>query len=317
MKEKIEKEDKIDNGVKKTPVKKDFVKKEVEEKEEPFNCLRNEIIIVHHVPKESALVHNPKHINYGGMSIDAARWLTIPRQRNGQLVDILTKNEKAFLEEVMGLDFNALSIYKKKDNYWSNYLVKLRKQDNFLDLSVPEDYIKYKVLLANTDIIAPSLDALQEKPKATYEFVILHKNEEAKAARKKVNYTIESYKMLGKIGEDADKLRIILETATGKPYAAKTSIDEYDNDIDKLIKADSKLFLKIASDELLDTKILLRKAVECGIVNLRNGLFFTEQGHPMCEKGNATLSVAAQYLNLAKNQELKLSLETRVENKKE
>lgn len=60
----------------------------------------------------------------------------------------------------MGLPYNALSIYKKEDNYWDNYQVRLGKGETPLNLSNPNDYINYKVLLANRDFIAPSLEAL-------------------------------------------------------------------------------------------------------------------------------------------------------------
>ena len=65
----------------------------------------------------------------------------------------------------MGLEINALSIYKKEDNYWENYRIRLTKQDTTLDLSYPEDFIKYKVLLANTNNIAKNVETLQDKPK--------------------------------------------------------------------------------------------------------------------------------------------------------
>lgn len=282
------------------------------------NPLRDERIIVKHVPKETAMIHNPKHINYGGMAENASRWITVPLLRNGVPVDVLTKQEKDYLEDVLGYEKNALSVHKKKDNFWSNFMVRLNKQDNIFDLSNPLDYIKYKVLLANTDIIASSLDVLHDRPKATYEFVILHENEEAKANKKKVNTNIEAYKELGKIEDDKDKLRVIVETATGKPISAATKLDVLTDKIDKLITADAKLFLKVAKDPMLDTKVLLRLGVECGAVILRNGLYYTSENEPMCEKGDATLSVAAAYLNLPKNQQLKLSIEAKInkENKK-
>lgn len=282
------------------------------------NPLRDERIIVKHVPKETAMIHNPKHINYGGMAENASRWITVPLLRNGVPVDVLTKQEKDYLEDVLGYEKNALSVHKKKDNFWSNFMVRLNKQDNIFDLSNPLDYIKYKVLLANTDIIASSLDVLHDRPKATYEFVVLHENEEAKANKKKVNTNIEAYKELGKIEDDKDKLRVIVETATGKPISAATKLDVLTDKIDKLITADAKLFLRVAKDPMLDTKVLLRLGVECGAVILRNGLYYTSENEPMCEKGDATLSVAAAYLNLPKNQQLKLSIEAKInkENKK-
>jgi hypothetical protein len=277
-----------------------------------FNPLRKERVIIKHVPKESALIHNPKHINYGGMSEEASRWFTVPMLKSGQLYDVLTKEEKTFLEEAMGLENNALSIYRKKDNYWSNFMVRLQKQDNYLDLSVPEDYIKYKVLLANKDYIAPSLDALQTKPKATYEFVILHEQEEAKANKKRVNSTVEAYKEFGKIEDDTNKLRVILETATGKPLSVKTSAEVLSDRIDKLIKADARLFLRVAQDPMLDTKVLLKRGIEVGAVILRNGLLYDTDGKPLCDKGDATLSVAAAYINKPAHQALKMAIEAKI-----
>ncbi len=84
---------------------------------EPINCLRNERVIVRYVPKESGIVTNPKHILYGGMAENAVKYFTVPQLESGKLVNILTDDEKEFLEDIMGLEFNALSIYKKENNY--------------------------------------------------------------------------------------------------------------------------------------------------------------------------------------------------------
>jgi hypothetical protein len=111
-------------------------------------------------------VTNPKHVLYGGMAETAVRTFVVPMLSSGVYVNVLTDSEKAFLEEVMGLEYNALSIYKKENNFWDDAndfgisKVKLQKQDNYLDLSNPEDYIRYKILLANKDFVAPSLEAL-------------------------------------------------------------------------------------------------------------------------------------------------------------
>ena len=154
---------------------------------EPVNCLRNERIIVRFVPRPSSMVQNPRHILYGGMAETATRSYVVPRLNStGMFKNILTDNEKSFLEKAMGLEYNALSIYKKENNFWddSNPMgigrVILHKQDNYFDLSVPEDYIKYKILLANKDQIASSLEELEDRPKATYQFVIISESSEAK-----------------------------------------------------------------------------------------------------------------------------------------
>ena len=79
------------------------------------NCLRNERITVRHIPKEGGFITNPKHLLYGGMAENALKFFTVPRLSSGVYVNILTDAEKACLEEKMGLEYNALSIYKKEN----------------------------------------------------------------------------------------------------------------------------------------------------------------------------------------------------------
>lgn len=283
---------------------------------ELISPLKNERVIVRRLLKEGKIT-NPKHVLYGGMALGAFHTFTVPMLRNGQLVDVLTKNEKLYLEEAMGLETNALSVHRKTENFWSNYQVKLGKEDTILDLNNPEEYIKYKVLLANTEDIAPSLDAVNLKPKETYEYVLLHESEEAKANKKRVNKNIEAYKILGKIESDKDKLRTIVEIATSRPQHKTVSIDILTDQVDKLIQANANLFLTIAQDPLLDSKVLLKKGIECGAVRVKNDLFYDADGKPLCDAGNATFSVAAEWLNKPKNQAAKMSIEAKIKTAEE
>lgn len=286
----------------------------IEDNDEPISCLRNERVIVRFVPKQTGLVSNPKHILYGGMAEAAVRWFTLPRLSSGMYVNALTDKEKAYLEEIMGLEYNALSIYKKVDNFWENYTVRLTKQDNFLNLADPDDYIKYKILLANKDYIASSLQELQDRPKMTYQFVIVQEGEEAKTAKKEMNATMQSYMKFGEIQDDADKLRVIIETIDGRPLAKTTKIEFLHEKINKLIQADPKLFLRVSEDPYLDTKVLIKKAIEEGLISNRGGmLYLKSDGSPLCgDNEEPTLSVAAKFLSAPKRQELKFSLEAKL-----
>lgn len=283
--------------------------------DEPIvNCLRNERVIVKHVPKETGIVRDPKHILYGGMAEGAVRWLTVPRLTSGMYVNVLTNAEKACLEEVMGLEYNALSIYNKVDNFWDNYQVRLTKQDNFLNLADPDDYIKYKVLLANKDLIAPSLQDLEDHPKATYQFVIIHENEESQASKKKMNATMQAYMEFGKIQENADILRTIIETIDGRPTSKNSKIEFLQEKVGKLIQADARLFVRVVTDPLLSTKVLIKKAIEGGLISNRGGMLYLKaDGTPLCgDNEEPTLNIAARFLNLPKHQDLKFSLEAKL-----
>ena len=297
-------------------------KKEVEAIEDaPVSCLRNERIIVRHVPKMTGMWgNNPRHILAGGMAEGAVRTFVVPRLSSGMFVNVLTDKEKAFLEEIMGLEYNALSIYKKVDNFWDDSnenginKVRLTKQDNYFNLSDPEDYIRYKILLANKDYIATSLQALQDTPKATYQFVIISEGEETKVAKNNMSTTMMCYKEFGKIEDDVDTLRVIVETIDGRPTSQTAKLEFLQTKVNSLIQADSKIFLKVITDPMLSTKVLIKRAIEAGLISNRgNYLYLRKDNTPLCEANEEpTLNVAAKYLNSPKHQEVKFALEAKL-----
>jgi hypothetical protein len=284
------------------------------------NCLRKEKIIVRYVPRQSRMVTNPKHILYGGMAENAKRTFVVPRLSSGRYVNVLTDDEKDFLEDIMGLEVNALSIYNKTNNFWDDSndggisKVTLTKQDNYLDLSDPEDYIRYKILLANKDLIAPSVKVLEDYPKATYQFVIISEGDETKAAKKGMTTIMQCYALYGKLEDDFNALRVIVETITGVTIHPNTKKEFLQTKVNDLIQSNSKMFLKVASDPLLQTKVLIKRSIEGGLIAHRGNQYYIKESNvPMCDSGEPTLNVAAQWLNLPKNQDIKFSLEAKLQ----
>ena len=282
------------------------------------NCLRNERIIVRHIPRQSNMVQNPKHVLYGGMAENAIRVFVVPRLTSGKYVNVLTNDEKDFLEHTMGLEDNALSIHKREHNFWDDSnpdgiaKVMLKKQDNYLDLSDPNDYIKYKILIANKDWIAPSLKALEDHPKATYQYVIIGEGDETKSAKNNMSNTMMCYKEYGKIEDDVDTLRLIIETLDGRPVASTSKLEFLQTKINDLIQANPKTFLKVVTDKMLPTKVLIRKGVATGVITKKGDyLYLRSDNKPLCEDGeDPTLNIAAKNLNDPKHQSIKFAIET-------
>lgn len=291
--------------------------------DEPVNCLRNERIIVRYVKRPTSMVQNPKHILYGGMAETATRSFVVPKLSSGHFKNVLTDNEKAFLEQVMGLEYNALSVYKRKDNFWDDSnpngigRVTLHKQDNYLDLSVPEDYIKYKILLANKDYIADSLQTLEDRPKETYQFVIISENAEAVQNLSKADTTMKCYMEYGKVEDDFDTLRVIIELLDGRPTSPKVKVDYLKGKVIEYIGRNPRLFLSTIQDELLPAKVLIKKCIEAGLIGKKNDAYYLrEDGSPLCEMNEeSTLNNAARYISSVKRQELKYSLEAKLKEK--
>lgn len=303
---------------------------EREEKLEMENCLRNERVIVRKLPKRTNLVQDSNHIMGDGMHENAFFIYCVPKlQKSNNFVNVLTDDEKDYLEYKMGLPHNALSIYKtpKEENFWSdanpNGLgnVRLVKRDNIFDLSKPTDYIAVKILLANKDKICPSMEEWAARPKETYEFVIIREGQESKMSKSNTDATIQAVMKLGKIAEDKDIMKLVVETMMGKKYGDATSIEWLQTQALDMIKntpKNARMFLSILEDENLDNKVLIRKCISKGIIADRGGFLYIKDGNtPMCGDGEEpTMKMAAKWLAKPQNQERLFSLQAQVKENK-
>ena len=306
--------------VQKKPIKQVKVRVENNESMEVTSCLRNEKIKVKFIERNNGLPSN--HVLSGGMADGSKITLVVPRLNTGTFVNVLTDSEKSFLEEYMGLEYNALSIYKKPDeeNFWNDAnanginKVELRKGDNYFDLKDPQQYIKYKILLANKNIICPSLTAFKETPKATYRFVVIAEGEESKQAKNNMTNTMNCYKEYGKIEDNLDLLRIVVETLDGRPTASTVKLEFLQNKCNTLIQNDPKKFLSVITDPLLSTKSLIKLSIENGsIANRGNYLYLRSDNTPLCEQNEEpTLNFAAKYLNAPKHQDILFALQAKL-----
>ena len=297
------------------------MERQVEKKEKAVaktkvNPLVNEEVFVRFVPQPTAFgITDKSHVGYGGLFDGNSITVCVPVLSNGNFKNILTNDEKDFLEEELGLDSNALSVYKTENNYWKNYTITIGKEGLKLNLSDPNDYIRYKVLLANKNIVAPSVQERMDRPKATYRFELVRSGEEANMESMRMDSTMESYKEFGKIENDIDTLRVLVELLDGRPYSSTESPVFFKSRVNQLIQKDAKRFLQYAKDPLLHTKMIIRRSVELGKVSMKNDYYYlASSGAPLCEQNEkSTLSVAARFLNQPANQDIKYILESEVE----
>lgn len=276
------------------------------------NCLVNKKVIVRYIVKPSNLVKNPKHVLYGGMAENAHREYVVPvLQSNGHYCNVLTNDEKDYLEYVLGLDKNALSVYKTENNFWDDFKVSLGRDDTILDLSVPMDYIKYKVLLANKSHIARSIEDMENRPRETYRFVMITEGDEEKKSMKKLNTSMEAYMLLGQYMDNRDVLITLLELLGGKSVSNNVKTETVLSKLQDHITANAKMFVKFAKDPLLLTKVLIKRCVSEKLISKRGDYYYlASDNSPLCDDGGEpTINVAAAYLSNPKRSELKYTLE--------
>ena len=62
-----------------------------------INCLQNKIVTVKFIPQPGT-ISNPKHVLYGGMADRSVFTVTVPKLRSGTYKNVLTDDEKDYLE---------------------------------------------------------------------------------------------------------------------------------------------------------------------------------------------------------------------------
>ena len=66
-------------------------------------CLQNRLVQVKFIPQPGT-ISNPKHVLYGGMAERSVFTVTVPKLRSGTYKNVLTDDEKDYLEAAMVLE---------------------------------------------------------------------------------------------------------------------------------------------------------------------------------------------------------------------
>lgn len=277
---------------------------EIVEKESTFT-LPNKTVKVKFINRKRGMASGkwvtPDHAISGGMLNTATKSIPTPLQKNNTLANVLTNEEKKFLEGPEGLNMN-LSVYSNS-KFWEERKVILRKGDNILDLSDPIDYIDYKILLANKSLIAPSWE--DRNKKLTYWFAIVEDGEEEKLNRKVFNYKKKAFKLYSKIEDNKDILRGIIKIINKKPISKQTRLDFLQGEVEKIIDNTPEKFVSLVEDSNYETKILLSHAEDAGVVIVQNKRYMTSDGIELAYDGElASFDNAVKYLSDPANKEL-------------
>lgn len=281
------------------------------EEKELVNPLRKETVVVRFLPKPNA--------NFGGMLDNGMRTFTVPIiSSTGSLKNVLTKEEKDYFENLMGVN---LSVHNKVNNYWTNFKVRLERADNVLDLSNPDDYLKYKVLLTNSQLICPSVQELEKRRLATYQYVIISAEQEDKLKVSKRNLKKECFKLAEDLAGDYDTLKTLVESLDKRMLGNNTTLEFLQNKLDEFIDNNATEAYRVLTNPILPSMSFIRKCVGAGLIVKSGDFYYLKSGKskvPMCDDGrDPNIDNAVKFINNPKNQEIKFSLEAQLKNPEE
>lgn len=274
------------------PDKWSMISKDVKDDAFLFNKCKNEFVVPISISRGGALVQ----------VLDNSQKYYTPEFPN----EALTETE--FFSKILGED---LSIYRKENNFWKTNpvaSVTLDKNIKRLDLSIPNDYIKYKVLLANSETIAPYDGAKYQK--ATYRFVIIDETEKASKETDLNEIKDKAYHYYLSIKDNVEKLKNYLKISGRTPSSDELKFLR--TEVAALRDANPKEFLEIAKDPNADTKLLMHNAIRIqAIVKVARDSYSLSSGVSL---GNFIETL--KFLNDPNNHEIRLKIEERVEEAK-
>jgi len=255
-------------------------------------------------------IKNPRHAAYFKVE-GAYESYTVAMSRNGQLKNPFTKSEKEYLETVMGYEPNELSVYNKNSILHDTH-IRLTKDPLELNLEDPLDYIRYKVLLTNSDKIAPSIK--EKNKKATYKFYIEDAEDVVELQSKSANVQQTAWKEYGKMEDNRGKLTAFLKVygqvmrLPVQKINKDTKLEFLQAKVSEVVQSKPKDFVDIVTDEDFDTMLLIAQGVETGVIKKEGTKYLLEEG----DKLGDTLKGAISYLKAASNQELALTIEQQI-----
>jgi hypothetical protein len=234
--------------------------------------LQNKKVYLKPVVRGGKMINSPTHVAYFQFE-GANNWFQLPKDpKTGMLVNPFTsEEEKEFFEKQLDLDLN---IFKKKDNFWHTFFVKVVKDYNLMhegyvfDLADPLENLKWRVTKLQ-DMVAPSWDERQNR--GEYRFALVEEGYAEEKEQTSTNKTIEAYTYLGSIQNSVREMKDFLGVYYLEKKEMKFVPEDADKDwlrkeIKKVIEGEIDLTLLIMQDPHAKIKNFILQAIRAGAI---------------------------------------------------
>lgn len=296
-------------------------KEEVKKEVKGFK-LPNKVVTVRLVNRARGAVKDPNHVGYNMLPGTSFELVPVRERGTNMLRCPLNEEERKFFENKIasGLAFEVGDLspnQPEENNFWYSKRAKvtLTDQPRKLYLNKPMDYLIYKILVSNSDFVAPS--AAEEFNKRSYVFVITSEEEEQAKVISKGDKNKRAWKIAAKMENDTDKMINYL-SMVGKRPSANSDKKWLIAEIDKQVENNPDEFLSIMEDELFDTRVLLTKSLQIGTIKRDGHKYFLADGQELCDKGDVNnLQTALKFIDSPANQDIALMLEAKLSKKEE
>lgn len=225
--------------------------------------------------------------------------LTVFTNSTGKLITGLSKEDEERLGKELDADLRVTS------SYWDDFKIVMSDRDLVLDLSYPEDELKYLVLRSHFLI---KQNKNQINPYAKYE--IYDELEEAKTINTVSETKAKAYMLCGNLSIEERIAILKLYPSYTKINAKTVKPDIINSALYLKIEEDASKFISLVEDKNRESKVLLKDLVDHGILTKNKTAY--KYGKDFLGHNEET---TIQYLNDPENQSLKITLIQELESK--
>lgn len=233
--------------------------------------LQNKKVFLKPIPRAGKMITESSHMGYF-MWEGATLHVALPQGERGDLINPFNSDEeKKFFEKELDLDLN---IHKKKDNFWHNFYVKVKKDAMMMedgveyDLKDPKDNLRYRVLLKQ-DFVCTEWD--KRFTKGHYRFVLVDEYHDVEEANSIIATQEQAWVFFGSIMHSPKKMKdflsvYLLEKRSSKEVPFDSSKEWLKKEIKTIMDEDMITFLSLSNDNNLELKQFVANAVKVGSI---------------------------------------------------
>jgi hypothetical protein len=243
--------------------------------------LQDKIVYLKPIPRGNKMISDPKHSGYF-MWEGASKQFCLMTNKYGMLINpFKSEDEELFFSEILDIDLN---IYKKEDNFWHDFYVKITKDFNLMstgipfNLSDPMDNLRVRILKQQREVA----DTWEERfNHIEYKFALVEDDHEELVQNKEMDTMEAIFTYWGEIKSSVKKMRDFLSIywmtkRTTKEVPLDATKEFLTTEIKKLIDSDKEGVYNVITDSNLQLKLFIAKGIRAGaIVKEGVGTYYT------------------------------------------
>ncbi|HOU76076.1 MAG TPA: hypothetical protein PK957_03060 [Candidatus Dojkabacteria bacterium] len=239
--------------------------------------LEKRVVYLKPIGRKTGMVNDEKHVAYFKMDGASDRYCLKVDEHTQKVVNPFTKDgEMEYFSQILGEDLNP---YKKNNEFWGSFNVTITKTPELMkigkkfDLSNPRENLEYKVLKTWKKEISNDWDS---RFNGQFRYAFVNENYEEEKAISETQFLIEIGEALGKLQGNNDKMRDFINIYYMNKSKNVSIPQEADTkfligELKKIVDVDKEGFISLFKDKAYNTKVLIAKAINKGVV-LKQGV---------------------------------------------